>query len=99
MPAKKAALIIKLKGGAMQSADQIKGLFAAVGSFLARRQYARFSCGDCERNSQCGLPPHDDCVFRLMQLARDGDRPSPKHDYLYPAVWPVVGRRHEIGRY
>jgi hypothetical protein len=34
-----------------------------------------------------------------MQLARDGDRPSRKHDYLYPAVWPVAGRRHEIGRY
>jgi hypothetical protein len=98
MPAKEVALIIKLKGDAMQSADRIKGLFAAVGRFLARRQYSRFSCGDCERNSQCGLPPHDDCVFRLMQLARDGDRPLRKHDYLYPAVWPA-GSRHEIGRY
>ena len=46
-----------------------------------------------------GLPPHDDCIFRLMQIALDGDRPSRKHEYLYPAVWPSAGRRYEIGRY
>jgi hypothetical protein len=83
----------------MQNADRIKSLFARIGRFVVLRPYSRFACGDCERNTQCGLPPHDDCVFRLMQIARDGDRPPRKYDYLYPAVWPVAGRRYEIGRY
>jgi hypothetical protein len=33
----------------------------------------QFSCGDCERNASCGLPPDDLCVIKAMQLARDGE--------------------------
>ena len=77
---------------------KIRTFFSATASFLERRPLSRFSCGDCDRNEQCGLPPHDDCVFRLMQIARDGDRPSRPYDYdyLYPAVWPHTGVRNEI---
>ena len=32
-----------------------------------------FSCGDCERNASCGLPPNDLCVVKAAQLERDGD--------------------------
>jgi hypothetical protein len=77
----------------MQIASRIQGLLAAIGNLVVRRPDFRFSCGDCERNAQCGLPPHDDCIFRLMQIARDGDPP------LRQAVWPGAGRRYEIGRY
>jgi hypothetical protein len=83
----------------MQIASRIQGLLAAIGNLVVRRPDFRFSCGDCERNAQCGLPPHDDCIFRLMQIALDGDRPPREHEYLYPAVWPSAGRRYEIGRY
>lgn len=29
-----------------------------------------FTCGDCERNAQCGLPPHEDCLHRIEQISR-----------------------------
>jgi hypothetical protein len=35
----------------------------------------------------------------LTQIARDGDRPSLRQHYLFPAVWPVAGSRHENSRY
>jgi len=80
----------------MRGIDEIGKLFATVGSFLVRRSSPRFSCGDCDRNAQCGLPPRDDCLYRLTQIARDGDRPSRPPDYLYPAVWPRASTRYEI---
>ena len=60
---------------------------AMLGSFSAPNRLQRFDCGDCERNPQCGLPPRDDCEFKIMQLARSRDGPR-RPDYLYPAVWP-----------
>ena len=35
--------------------------------------HREFSCGDCERNASCGLPPNEFCVIKAMQLERDGD--------------------------
>jgi hypothetical protein len=32
-----------------------------------------FVCGDCDRNQHCGLPPHNDCIEKAMQRARDPD--------------------------
>jgi len=83
----------------MQIASRIQELLAAIGNLVVERPGFRFTCGDCERNAQCGLPPHHDCIFRLTQIARDGDRPSLGQHYLFPAVWPVAGSRHENGRY
>jgi len=81
----------------MQSTKQIKKILAALRKRMAQRTYLQFSCGDCHRNAQCGLPPHDNCVYRLMQMARDRDRPLQRHKNLYQAVWPVAGGRHESG--
>ena len=75
----------------MRSVSGIRKLFAAVGNLLVHQPLSHFSCGDCERNAQCGLPPHDDCVFRLTQIARDGDRLSQRHNRLFPAAWPRGG--------
>jgi hypothetical protein len=32
-----------------------------------------FTCGDCERYPQCGLPPDADCVEKALQRERDPD--------------------------
>jgi len=42
-----------------------------------------FSCGDCERNASCGLPPNELCVFKAMQLARDGDWRPQQRPIIY----------------
>jgi len=39
---------------------------------IAKRwQSPAFSCGDCERNAQCGRPPTADCAIKLAHLQRD----------------------------
>jgi hypothetical protein len=68
----------------------IRTMSAKIAERIAASQrLARFTCGDCERNERCGLPPSDQCVVRAMQIARDGDyRVAPPIGF-YPAVWPV----------
>ena len=83
----------------MWRTNKIRVLFTSVGRLVARRSSSHFGCGNCERNAQCGLPPHDDCVYRLMQIARDGDRLSQRPNSLYPAVWPPTVMRHENSRH
>jgi len=82
----------------MLGVDKIRKFLTAAVSLVERRRSSRFTCGDCDRNAQCGLPPHDDCVFRLTQMAQDGDRPSRPYNYFYPAAWPHTGVRDEISR-
>jgi hypothetical protein len=54
--------------------DRIEEIWAHVKDFIAGlRQPPEFVCGDCERNLQCGLPPHKDCVEKAMQRERDPD--------------------------
>jgi hypothetical protein len=70
----------------------LDGIRTMIGKFsdriAASRRGAEFTCGDCERNERCGLPPHKDCPVKAAQLARDGgyDRQAP--DGYYKAVWP-----------
>ena len=55
----------------------------AVSRFAQRlfEDRVEFTCGQCDRNARCGLTPHQECVYRLMQIAdRRGE----------PARWPVV---------
>jgi hypothetical protein len=55
----------------------------------ASNRFSRFTCGDCERNKRCGLPPHDDCRVKAMQLVRNGDeRVPPPTIVSYRGVWP-----------
>jgi hypothetical protein len=54
----------------MRTLDIIRRVFPKR---IARTSWARrssFTCGDCERWERCGLPPHDDCVHRVAQIAR-----------------------------
>lgn len=72
----------------MSKTEPFRKLIKALASYLPQQKSPQFSCGDCERNEQCGLPPHDDCTERLLQIARDGDNRARRSDYLYPAIWP-----------
>ena len=53
------------------------------------RRLSRFTCGDCERNERCGLPPDNNCVVRAMQIARDGDNHARRPMVAHPGVWPI----------
>jgi hypothetical protein len=72
----------------MLLAEQFRETLATIGSFIAPRRPWRFNCGDCERNAQCGSLPHDDCEYRFIQLARDGDSPPRRSEYFHEAIWP-----------
>jgi hypothetical protein len=54
--------------------DRIEEIWTRVKDFIeGLRQPPEFVCGDCERNLQCGLPPHEDCIEKAMQRERDPD--------------------------
>lgn len=55
----------------------------------ASQRTARFTCGECERNSRCGLSPSKNCVIRMMQIARDGDYCARPPTAVLQGVWPV----------
>jgi hypothetical protein len=73
----------------MSARDQFRKLVSAIEDFIAPSPLRRFTCGSCERNVQCGLPPHDDCVHKVMQIARDDDDYYPRRpSYVHSAIWP-----------
>ena len=72
----------------MLTREPIRKILTAIENFISPRQLSPFDCGDCERNAQCGLPPHDDCVKKLTQMARDGENLPRRPNNFYPAVWP-----------
>jgi len=49
------------------------------------RQFAQFTCGDCERWQRCGQPPSESCPVRRLELAR-GDWQRRRHP-VAPAEW------------
>ena len=60
---------------------------AIADRFAASRRASGITCGKCEQNERCGLPPHEDCVVKAAQIARDGDFSRSPSEY-YKAVWP-----------
>lgn len=66
----------------------LREALATVWGSIAPQPLSRFNCGDCDRHAQCGSLPHDDCIQRLTQLARDGDSSPRRPKYFYPANWP-----------
>jgi len=73
----------------MRALDKIRTAFTAVADRLAAmRRASRFTCGDCERNERCGLPPDDNCVVKAAQLARDEDYQRRAPSGYYKAAWP-----------
>lgn len=52
----------------------------AIAKLLASAQDKEFTCGECARNEQCGLPPSPNCEYRL---------PAPESAR---AQWPISAR-------
>jgi hypothetical protein len=74
---------------AMRALDQIPKIFATVaGKIVSLRRWSRFTCGDCERNERCALPPEENCAAKAVQIDRDGENPARPASGYYPAVWP-----------
>ena len=73
----------------MRTLEDIRGIFADLVSSIASWQGdANFTCGDCDRWRQCGLPPSDKCVVRAAQIARDGGTPRKRGIFIgSDAVW------------
>jgi hypothetical protein len=40
-------------------------------AIAARRRLSEFTCADCARSKQCGLPPNENCLDRIEQMSRD----------------------------
>lgn len=56
--------------------------------WAASRRAESFTCGQCDQNARCGLPPHDDCAIKLAQIARDGQPSRRPLVAYYRALWP-----------
>ena len=57
----------------MRITDSIRDLCSGLAAFIARVSRGdEFTCSDCERWEQCGLPPNENCVFRAAQLEDGG---------------------------
>lgn len=68
--------------------DGMRTIWAAITQKLAAsRRASEFTCGKCDQNERCGLPPHTDCVVKAAQIARDGEFSRAPPEY-YKAVWP-----------
>jgi hypothetical protein len=76
------------------SARPAMSLFTALTAFgrkiargadrlVAEDAAAAFTCGQCDRNESCGLPPSRECLHRLMLLS-EGRQYSAR-----PARWPA----------
>ena len=72
----------------MKMPGALQAMFDAIADqFAATRRASEFTCGDCEQNERCGLPPHDDCPVKAAPIARDGNLSRAPREY-YKAVWP-----------
>jgi hypothetical protein len=72
----------------MKLPGALQAMFNAIADrFAATRRGSELTCGDCEQNERCGLPPHDDCPVKAAQIARDGNLSRAPREY-YKAVWP-----------
>lgn len=69
----------------MRALEAVREIFTTLASYIAmQRRLSRFVCGDCEKWEQCGLTPGRQCVVRLAQIERYGDRPSPRRRHEHP---------------
>lgn len=59
----------------MHALDVVRGALAKLaGPIIRPRRRRGFACGECERWERCGLPPNDQCIVMLAQIARNGGR-------------------------
>ena len=59
-----------------------RALITLVKKIAGPRQSSGFACAECERWRRCGLPPSNNCIVMLEQIARDG-RGSKRSDMIY----------------
>lgn len=72
----------------MRALDAIRGIFTKVaGKIATHRQLSHFKCGDCETSEQCGKLPSDDCIARIAQIERDGDKSRSQLPHGYQASY------------
>jgi len=72
----------------MRALDAIREIFAKLASRIATQQrLSHFKCGDCEALEQCGQLPSDDCIARVAQIERDGDRSRSRSPSSYQASY------------
>jgi hypothetical protein len=58
----------------MRAIQSLKAAFRAIADRIAAaRSSPDFYCGQCERWERCGLPPSENCIVKLAQIARDGE--------------------------
>ena len=59
----------------MQPFNCVMGILAKLaGLGTALRGQSEFTCSDCERVDQCGLPPHDNCIYKIAKIERGWQR-------------------------
>jgi hypothetical protein len=59
-----------------------RALITLVQRIAGPRRSSGFACVECERWRRCGLPPSNNCIVMLEQIARDG-RGSKRADMIY----------------
>ena len=71
-------------GNVMRAILSLRTLMGGIKDRLAAAARKReiLYCSECERSERCGLPPSDDCVYKLEQLERNRGRP-PKRAAWY----------------
>jgi hypothetical protein len=73
----------------MHLLDGVRTIFTTIADRIAAsRRASEFTCGDCEQNERCGLPPHDDCPVKGAQVTRDEEYRRREPAGYYKAVWP-----------
>jgi hypothetical protein len=68
--------------------DALRAISAKIKDRVAmHRRLSRFQCEDCEESERCGRFPDEDCIERVVQIQRDGDRPRSRSLRGYPASY------------
>ena len=61
----------------MRAIHSFRTLISGIKDRLAAaaRKRELLYCSECERSERCGLPPSDDCIYKLEQIERNRGRP------------------------
>ena len=71
----------------MRTLDVARTAFVTIRNRMRGIRWgSEFTCGDCEQNDRCSLPPSDSCAVRAEQIAR-GKWKFRKHDKRLAAIF------------
>jgi hypothetical protein len=72
----------------MRTFETMRQALVAIAQKLAKPQRSSgFVCGECERWRSCGLPPSNNCIVMLEQVAREGRGSNRDGIIHYDAAW------------